>query len=55
MRIAIFGSRAIGGYLAVELARAGQDVAVIARRANLAAIRARSAAADRRRRASGAA
>ncbi len=40
MRIAVFGAGAIGGYLAVELARAGQAVAVIARRANLAAIRA---------------
>jgi 2-dehydropantoate 2-reductase len=41
MRIAVFGAGAIGGYLAVELARAGQEVAVIARRANLEAIRAR--------------
>ena len=31
MRIAVFGAGAIGGYLAVELARAGQQVAVIAR------------------------
>jgi 2-dehydropantoate 2-reductase len=41
MRIAVFGAGAIGGYLAVELARAGQEVAVIARGANLEAIRAR--------------
>jgi 2-dehydropantoate 2-reductase len=41
MRIAVFGAGAIGGYLAVELARAGQQVAVIARRANLEAIRKR--------------
>ena len=41
MRIAIFGSGAIGGYLAVRLAQAGQDVAVVARGANLEAIRAR--------------
>ena len=40
MKIAIFGAGAIGGYLAVELARAGTEVAVIARRANLQAIRA---------------
>jgi 2-dehydropantoate 2-reductase len=39
MRIAIFGSGAIGGYLAVELARAGQEMAVVARGPNLAAIR----------------
>jgi 2-dehydropantoate 2-reductase len=40
MRIAVFGAGAIGGYLAVELARAGQEIAVIARGANLEAIRA---------------
>jgi 2-dehydropantoate 2-reductase len=39
MRIAIFGSGAIGGYLAVELARSGQEMAVVARGPNLAAIR----------------
>jgi len=39
MRIAIFGAGAIGGYLAVELARAGRDVVVIARGETLAAIR----------------
>jgi 2-dehydropantoate 2-reductase len=40
MRIGVFGAGAIGGYLAVELARAGQEVLVLARRANLEAIRA---------------
>ena len=39
MRIAVFGAGAIGGYLAVELARSGQDVAVIARGQTLAALR----------------
>jgi 2-dehydropantoate 2-reductase len=41
MKIAVFGAGAIGGYLAVELARAGQEVAVIARGASLDAIRSR--------------
>lgn len=41
MRIAVFGAGAIGGYLAVELARSGQEVAVIARGQTLEAIRAR--------------
>ncbi len=40
MRIGVFGAGAIGGYLAVELTRAGQEVVVVARRANLEAIRA---------------
>jgi len=40
MRIAVFGAGAIGGYLAVELARAGHEVAVVARGETLAAIRA---------------
>ncbi len=40
MRIGVVGAGAIGGYLAVELARAGQEVLVVARRANLEAIRA---------------
>lgn len=39
MRIGIFGAGAIGGYLAVELARAGEDVHVVARGDTLAAIR----------------
>jgi 2-dehydropantoate 2-reductase len=41
LKIAVFGAGAIGGFLAVELARAGQEVTVIARRANLEAIRER--------------
>ena len=40
MKLAIFGAGAIGGYLAVKLARAGADVTVIARGPHLAAIRA---------------
>ena len=39
MRICIFGAGAIGGYVAAELALAGQDVTVIARGPHLAAIR----------------
>ena len=39
MKICIYGAGAIGGYLAVDLALAGQDVTVIARNKNLAAIR----------------
>ncbi|MFN7087917.1 MAG: 2-dehydropantoate 2-reductase, partial [Burkholderiales bacterium] len=39
-RICIVGAGAIGGYLAVRLARAGNHVSVIARGAHLAAIRA---------------
>jgi 2-dehydropantoate 2-reductase len=41
MKICIVGAGAIGGYLAVQLARAGEEVAVIARGAHLEAIRAR--------------
>jgi len=40
MRIAVVGAGAIGGYLAARLILSGQAVTVIARRANLAAIRA---------------
>jgi 2-dehydropantoate 2-reductase len=40
MRIAIVGAGAIGGWLAVRLAQAGEDVSVLARGATLAAIRA---------------
>lgn len=40
MRIAVVGAGAVGGYFAARLARAGQDVAVVARGAHLAAIRA---------------
>ena len=41
MRVCIFGAGAVGGYLAVLLARAGADVSVVARGAQLRAIRAR--------------
>ena len=39
MKIAIFGAGAIGSYLGVSLHRAGAEVTMIARGANLAAIR----------------
>ncbi|TVQ52132.1 MAG: 2-dehydropantoate 2-reductase [Rhodobacteraceae bacterium] len=39
MKICIFGAGAIGGYLAVRLANAGQEVSVVARGPHLAAIR----------------
>ena len=39
MKIAIIGAGAIGGYVAVKLALAGEDVTVMVRGANLAAIR----------------
>ncbi|MDR0809494.1 MAG: 2-dehydropantoate 2-reductase [Gemmobacter sp.] len=38
MRICIFGAGAIGGYMAAKLARAGADVAIVARGPHLAAI-----------------
>ncbi len=38
MKICIFGAGAIGGYMAVELSRAGCDVCVIARGEHLRAI-----------------
>jgi len=41
MKICIFGAGAIGGYLGVELARAGADVSLVARGAHLAAMRAK--------------
>ena len=41
MRIAILGSGAVGGYYGAKLARAGHDVAFIARGAHLTAIRER--------------
>src|SRR5581483_1306849 len=41
VKICIFGAGAIGGYLAVELARSGQDVSVVARGTHLLAIRER--------------
>ena len=40
LRVSVVGAGAIGGYLAVRLARAGHDVSVIARGPHLAAIRA---------------
>ncbi len=40
MRIAIFGAGAIGGYLGAKLARAGEDVTLIARGPHLAAMQA---------------
>lgn len=39
MKICVFGAGAIGGYLAVRLANAGQEVSVVARGPHLAAIR----------------
>jgi len=39
LKICIFGAGAIGGYLAVRLANAGHDVAVVARGEHLAAMR----------------
>jgi 2-dehydropantoate 2-reductase len=41
VRICVFGAGAIGGLVAVKLARAGEQVTVLARGANLAAIRER--------------
>ena len=41
MRLCVFGAGAVGGYLAVLLARAGADVSVVARGPHLAAIRRR--------------
>ncbi len=43
-RICVFGAGAIGGHLAAKFAAAGHDVSVIARGANLAAIRANGVA-----------
>lgn len=39
MKICIFGAGAIGGYLAVELVLAGNEVSVVARGAQLDAVR----------------
>ena len=41
MRIAVMGAGSVGGYLGGQLARAGNDVTLIARRAHLEAIQAR--------------
>jgi len=43
-RICVFGAGAIGGHLAAKLAAAGHDVSVVARGANLAAIRSKGIA-----------
>jgi ketopantoate reductase len=40
MKICIYGAGAIGGYLGVQLLRAGADVSLVARGAHLAAMRA---------------
>ncbi|MBC8267310.1 MAG: 2-dehydropantoate 2-reductase [Rhodospirillaceae bacterium] len=40
MKICVFGAGAIGGYMAVELKRAGYDVSIVTRGAHLEAIRA---------------
>ena len=40
MKICVYGAGAIGGYLGVELARAGADISLVARGAHLAAMRA---------------
>jgi 2-dehydropantoate 2-reductase len=40
MKICIYGAGAIGGYLGVELARAGADISLVARGAHLAGMRA---------------
>ena len=40
MKICIYGAGAIGGYLGVQLVRAGVDVSLVARGAHLAAMRA---------------
>jgi 2-dehydropantoate 2-reductase len=44
MRVGVVGAGAIGGLVAAKLARAGEDVTVVARGAHLAAIRARGLA-----------
>ena len=46
MRFAIIGTGGIGGYLAAKLVAGGADVAVLARGAHLAAIRASDALAN---------
>src|SRR5215468_7526477 len=40
MKICIYGAGAIGGYLGVQLARAGADISLVARGPHLAAMRA---------------
>ncbi len=46
MRIAVFGTGAVGGYFGGRLAEAGEDVAFIARGEHLAAIRERGLRVD---------
>src|SRR5262245_32174141 len=46
MKICIYGAGAIGGHVAVRLARAGHEVAVVARGAHLAAIQANGLTLD---------
>src|SRR5262249_47633607 len=46
MKICIYGAGAIGGHVAVRLARAGHDVSVVARGAHLAAIQANGLTLD---------
>ena len=41
MRICVFGAGAVGGHVAARLARGGAEVSVVARGANLAAMRER--------------
>jgi 2-dehydropantoate 2-reductase len=41
MRIAVMGTGGVGGYFGAKLAKAGHDVAFIARGAHLAAMRAK--------------
>lgn len=43
-RICVFGAGAIGGHLAAKLAAAGHEVSVVARGANLAALKANGVA-----------
>jgi 2-dehydropantoate 2-reductase len=40
MKICVFGAGAIGGFLGAKLAQSGAQVSLVARGANLAAIRA---------------
>ena len=47
MRICVYGAGAIGGHLAVRLARGGAEVSVLARGAHLAAISKRPDGAHR--------
>ena len=46
MKLCIFGAGAIGGHLGAKLGLAGNDVSLVARGANLAAMRANGLRAD---------